>query len=81
MDRGAWQATAQRVTESDTTEQLSTHIPFSLFFSAIVVLETEDRPMHEADKIQPYWASCHQEKIENKQADKLISEASSMKKS
>ena len=25
MDRGAWQATARRVTESDTTEQLSMH--------------------------------------------------------
>ena len=24
MDRGAWQATAHRVVESDTTEQLST---------------------------------------------------------
>ena len=26
MDRRAWQATVQRVTESDTTEQLSKHI-------------------------------------------------------
>ena len=53
MDRGAWQATVQRVTGSDTTEQLSTHIPFSFFLSVIIVLETEDRAMHKADKIQP----------------------------
>ena len=26
MDRGTWQATVHAVTESDTTEQLSTHI-------------------------------------------------------
>ena len=30
MDRGAWQATVHGTTESDVTEQLSTHIPLYL---------------------------------------------------
>ena len=33
MDRGAWQATVHSIEESDTTEQLSTHIRISMLLS------------------------------------------------
>ena len=32
MDRGAWQATVNGATESDTTEHTHTHTPFNILF-------------------------------------------------
>ena len=38
MDRGAWRAAVHGVTESDTTEQLSTAAPQNQVFSPFVLL-------------------------------------------
>ena len=38
MDRGVWQATVHRVTESNTTESLSTHMHIYIYIISISII-------------------------------------------